>query len=301
MKYSTLQGIIAAIPTPFDENEELALDALAADIEKWNRTRLAGYTVLGTTGEPVSLTTDEKKRVLERARAAIPEEKVMLAGTGEESTRATARLSRFAGDIGCDYAIVLTPHYNRSAFSKSSLVDHYHRVADESGIPVLIYHIPAFTDLDLKPELVSQIAQHPNVAGIKDSSGDVTALQEMRRRCPDDFRILTGAAPALHAAFTVGADGAILADACSAHDLSVNILEAVEDGEVSRARVLQARLAELSGILIGKYGIPGVKALLARQGYSPGPPRRPLTPLTGAETDELVRAFEEAGREPTRS
>ena len=183
-------GIIAAIPTPFDENEELALDALASNIARWNETRLDGYTVLGTTGEFVSLTTDERKAVIERARNVIPESKTMLAGTGEESTRAAAELTRWASEIGCDYAIVVTPHYLRMAFSNDSLPDHYHRVADASRIPVVAYLIPVCTGLDVPPDTVASIAEHPNIVGIKDSSGDVrraatnaTALSPRTSRC----------------------------------------------------------------------------------------------------------------------
>lgn len=293
-----LRGIIAAIPTPFDANEELALDALASDIERWNETRLEGYTVLGTTGEFVSLSTDEKKRVLDRAREGIPDDKVFLAGTGEESTRATAELTGWAGEIGCDYAIVVTPHYARMAFSRDSIPDHFHRVADQSPIPVVVYHIPQCTGVDLPVETVAEIAAHENIAGIKDSSGNVFALQEMRRACPPDFAILTGAAHVLHAALVVGADGAILAEACSAHELCVDLVDAFEAGDIAKARALQQRLASFHRVLIGKYGIAGVKALLETQEFSGGPPRRPLTPLSADAVAELVAAFEEATKEP---
>jgi 4-hydroxy-2-oxoglutarate aldolase len=296
-----LGGIIAAIPTPFDANEELALDALASDITRWNATRLDGYTVLGTTGEFVSLTTDEKKRVIERARSAIPANKTMLAGTGEESTRATVALSRWAGEIGCDYAIVVTPHYARMMFSRDSLRQHYDRVADASPIPIVIYHIPQCTGVDLSPQTVAEIAEHDNVAGIKDSSGNVFALQEMRRLCPADFVILTGGAHVLHAALSVGADGAILAEACSAPELCVELRDAFEAGDLARARALQERLANFNRILIGKYGISGVKALLETQGFSGGPTRSPLTPLSREAVAELVAALELATEEPIAS
>ena len=292
-----LGGIIAAIPTPFDGNEDLALDALTSDIRRWNATRLDGYTVLGTTGEFVSLTTDEKKSVIECARDAIAEDKTMLAGTGEESTREAAELSRWAGEIGCDYAIVVTPHYTRMAFSDDSLPQHFNRVADASSIPVVIYHIPACTGIDLAPETVAEIAEHPNIAGIKDSSGNVYALQQMRHLCPEEFSVLTGAAQVLHAALTVGADGAILAEACSAYDLCADLADAFAAGEIERSRALQERLASFNRILIGKHGIPGVKALLERTGFYGGPCRSPLTSVPAVAVAELVAAFEAATSE----
>jgi 4-hydroxy-2-oxoglutarate aldolase len=286
-----LEGIIAAIPTPFHPDETLNLEALESNVKRWNETGLSGYTVLGTTGEFVSLTLDEKKRVLERAREATPRDKIFLAGTGAESTFETIALTRWAGGLGADYAIVVTPHYNRRAFARESLVSHYHRVADASGIPVVVYHIPACTGLSLEPETIAKIAEHPNVAGIKDSSGDVLALQETRRLCPEDFAVLTGSAQILLAAFAVGAAGAILADACAAWDEPVELQEALAAGEVERARAIQMRLAAFSREVVSLRGIPGVKALLDRMGFYGGPPRLPLLPLPSDAADDLERAL----------
>src|SRR3989304_5515132 len=134
-----LEGIIAAIPTPFHTDETLHLAPPAANLKRGNDPSLSGYTVLGTTGEFVSLTLDEKKRVLERAREATPREKVFIAGTGAESTFETLSLTRWAASLGADYAILVTPHYNRRAFSPQSLVEHYHRVAGASAIPIVGY------------------------------------------------------------------------------------------------------------------------------------------------------------------
>ena len=294
-----LGGILAAIPTPFDANEDLALDALRSNLERWNKSRLQGYTVLGTTGELVSLATEEKKRVLAAAREAIPANRTFVAGTGAESTRETVTNTRDAAEAGADYAIVVTPHYNRFGFSDGALDAHYRRVADESPIPVLLYHIPACTGLALPPETVARIAEHPNVAGIKDSSGDVLALQETRRLAPRGFRVLTGSASGLLAAVTVGADGAILADACVAPDLCIDVFEAARAGDLDRARLLQDRLAALSAILIGVYGVSGVKALLDRIGFYGGPSRSPLS--TPTEAAKALVAALRASRQETLS
>jgi 4-hydroxy-2-oxoglutarate aldolase len=287
-----LEGIIAAIPTPFHADQSLHLDALEANLKRWNDTSLAGYTVLGTTGEFVSLTLDEKKAVLERAREAAVGEKVFLAGTGAESTFETIELTRFAAACGADYAIVVTPHYNRRAFARESLVEHYHRVADASAVPVVVYHIPMCTGLALEPSTVARIAEHPNVAGIKDSSGDAVSLQEMRRLCPEDFAILTGSAPSLLAAFTVGADGAILADACAAWDEPSELQEALATSEIERARGIQMRLARFSKEVVSERGIPGVKALLDRMGFYGGPPRLPLLALAQDAADDVERSYQ---------
>jgi 4-hydroxy-2-oxoglutarate aldolase len=286
-----LGGIIAAIPTPFHPDETLNLEALESNVKRWNDTSLSGFTVLGTTGEFVSLTLDEKKRVLERAREVASREKLFLAGTGAESTFETLALTRFAASIGSDYAILVTPHYNRRSFSSRSLVEHYHRVAEASAIPVVVYHIPACTGLALEPTTVARIAEHPNVAGIKDSSGDVLALQETKRLCPEEFAVLTGSAQILLAASTVGAQGAILADACAAWDEPAELLEALAVGDIDRARAIQMRLARFSRDVVVGYGIPGVKALLDRMGFYGGPPRLPLLPLASDAADDVERAL----------
>ncbi len=287
-----LAGIIAAIPTPFHADQTLNLEALESNVKRWNDTSLAGYTVLGTTGEFVSLTLDEKKAVLETAREATSREKVFLAGTGAESTFETLVLTRWAAAHGADYAIVVTPHYNRRAFARESLVEHYHRIADASAVPIVVYHIPACTGLCLEPAAIAKIAEHPNVAGIKDSSGDVLALQETKRVCPEDFAVLTGSAASLLAAFTVGADGAILADACAAWEEAAEIQEALAASEIERARLLQMRLARFSSEVVSQRGIPGVKALLDRMGFYGGPPRLPLLPLASDAADDMERALQ---------
>jgi 4-hydroxy-tetrahydrodipicolinate synthase len=293
MNRPALEGIIAAIPTPFDASENLELDALESNLKRWNETSLSGYTVLGTTGEFVSLATEEKKKVLARARDAVPRDKVFLAGTGAESTRETIALTRWAGGIGADYAILITPHYNRRSFTPSILVEHYHRVAEESSIPIVVYHIPACTGVALEPSTVARISSHENVAGIKDSSGDVLALQEMKRLCRETFSVLTGSLSILFAAHVVGARGAILADACLVGELCVELRRAFEKRDYDRARALQARLVPFSRTVVNGSGIPGVKALLDRMGFYGGPPRRPLLPVGDDDLPALERAFEE--------
>jgi len=293
MTRSSLRGMIAAIPTPFDAQEDVAIDALASDVAQWADTRLTGLAVLGTTGEFVSLTIDERKIVLERARDAMTAPKTMLAGTGAESTKTTRELSRFAAETGFDYAMVVTPSFLRWMFTEKTILEHYRRVADESAIPILVYHIPGCTGMDLAPDTVSRLAEHENISGIKDSSGDLEALKLLRRVCPADFAILTGAAEILHDALIAGADGAILADACVASDLCVALLDAFESGDHERARSLQTRLAKLSAVLVAECGIPGIKALLERQGLFGGPSRRPLEPLSDNNCRRLFAIFDE--------
>jgi 4-hydroxy-2-oxoglutarate aldolase len=271
-----LNGIIAPVPTAFNENEELALDPLAENLKRWAETRLAGFLLLGSTGEFVYLSTDEKKAVFERARQAIPQDKIMLAGTGCESTRETIALTRWAGNLGVDYALVLNPFYYKSAMSAEILRAHYEEVAEASPVPIVIYNMPLSTQLNMEADLVLELASHPNIVGIKDSAPNVLQVQSVCQSAPEGFSVLTGAASLLLASMTVGASGAILAAANVAYDLSVDCYDACLKGELERARELQGRLVLINQVVTAPFGIGGLKALLDRMGFYGGPPRRPL-------------------------
>ena len=288
-----LRGIIAPVPTPFDEAGELALDELAHNLDRWSKTRLAGFVLLGSTGEFVYLTQEEKKAVFERGRNVIPADKIMLAGTGHESTRETVALTRWAAEIGVDFAMVVTPAYYKKAMKPEILRRHYIEVAEKSPIPVVLYNVPIFTMLNMEADLVAELSAHPNIVGIKDSSGSVLQLQEICSRAPESFSVLTGNASLLLASLTVGAWGAIMAAANVAYDLCVDLQEAFERGDLAEARRLQARLVPLNQAVTMDYGIGGLKALLDRIGYYGGPPRSPLQP-PGTEIQEaLLQVYNE--------
>src|SRR5207244_49266 len=167
-----LDGVFIPVTTPF-RGEDVAPERLQANLQKWNATALAGYVVLGSTGEFPMLSEAERDRILVAAREAIPKTKAFIAGTGTNSTLHTIRQSRRAAEVGADAAIVITPHYFTKGFSQGAAqVRHYLAVADASPIPIMIYNFPLNTGINLEAETVAKIAQHPNVCGIKDSSGD---------------------------------------------------------------------------------------------------------------------------------
>ena len=271
-----LKGIIAPIPTAFDVNEDLALDRYADNIERWSKTRLTGFAVLGSTGEFVYLTEEEKKSVLGRAREGISSDKIMLAGTGCESTRQTVSLTRWAGELGADFAMVVTPAYDKKAMNSDALRAHYLEVAEKSPIPVVLYNVPIFTMLNMGAELPVELASHPNIVGMKDSAGDMLQVQEICRLAPADFSVLTGSGSLLLAALTVGARGAILAVANIAYDLAVHLVDAFEAGDLERATKLQHALVPINKAVTVDFGIAGLKFLLDQAGFYGGPPRTPL-------------------------
>ncbi len=291
-----LKGIIAPIPTAFDDNEELALDRLADNIKRWSETRLAGFAVLGSTGEFVYLTEKEKKAVLGRAREEISSDKIMLAGTGCESTRQTVALTRWAGETGADFAMVVTPAYYKRAMTPDALRAHDLEVAEQSPIPVVLYNVPIFTMLNMGAELAVELASHPNIVGMKDSAGDILQLQEICRLAPTDFSVLTGSGSLLLAALTVGARGAILAVANTAYDLAVELMEAFERGDLERSRKLQHALVPVNKALTIDFGIAGLKFLLDQIGFYGGPARTPLRCLERDAQQKLIEIHSRAAK-----
>ncbi len=290
-----LHGIFPPLTTPFDAAGELALDRFRANIERYNRTRLAGYVVIGSTGESVLLSASEIERVLATAREAAASDKLLIAGTGVESTAETIARTRRAAELGYQVALVKTPYYYKPAMNDAALAEHFLRVADASPIPVLIYSVPQFTGLAVEAPLVARLAEHPNIIGIKESSGNVQRVTQIVHATPSSFQTLVGSAQTLLASISVGAVGGILALACVLPEWCIELYEAAVAGALERARQLQHRLLEPALTLVGRLSIPGVKYAMDRVGYYGGPPRRPLLPLDPAQQLEVERVLDAVG------
>jgi 4-hydroxy-2-oxoglutarate aldolase len=290
---NNLRGVMLPFITPFDENGGVDLSAIRSNIEKWNQAGVGGHVVLGSTGERVHLDERECLKVIEAARGAVPEELAFIVGVGQQSTRATIDEVRGVAEAGADAVLVITPHFYRAEMTQSTLVNHYTAVADASGVPVLLYSVPQFTNVTLQPETIARLSGHENIVGVKDSSGDILNLAEAIRLVPEDFAVLTGNGAALYPALCVGAHGAILAVGCIAPRLSVAIYEAVKAGEHERAREMQQRLTRLTRGISGRYGISGLKAALDMLGYTGGRVRAPLSDASAEARQEISAVLKE--------
>lgn len=288
-----LSGVFPPIVTPF-RNGELDTESLAFNIQKWNETGLAGYVALGSTGEFVHLAPAERDRVIATVREHAAPDKAVIAGTGSLSTEEVIRLTQRAGDLGADAAMVVTPFYYTSQMTDPVLRVHYTAVADASPIPILLYNVPMFTHLNMAVETVTRLAEHPNIIGMKDSSGNVDQLTQIVSGTPDDFVLLSGAAGVLHPALTVGADGGILAVGNVAPELCVEVYDLVQTGDHAAARRRQAILSGLNRA-ISTYGIAGYKAAMDMLGYRGGRPRPPLLPPDEADGPAIRLALTAAG------
>lgn len=283
----SLYGAYAPITTPFDEYGEIAYDKLEENIAKWSRTRLTGLVVLGSNGEGVFLTEAERGKVWEAARAAMPRAKKMIAGTGCESTYATAKLNETAAKAGADAVLVITPNYYRSKMDGPAMVRHYTALAEESTRPVFIYNMPGNTGIDLPPDTILEIAQHPNVIGVKDSSGNVVKMGTVIAAAPSHFRVYAGSASFLYPAIALGAVGGVMALANIAPGLCADLYEFSAAGRHNEARDLQLKLIPLNTAVTSGLGIPALKQGLDWLGFYGGPVRSPLAPLNEAQKTKL--------------
>jgi 4-hydroxy-2-oxoglutarate aldolase len=291
----SLRGAFPPIPTPFDRQGNVALQALVENLERWNQHDLAGYVVLGSNGEAVYLSDDEKRMVWEAARGAIPSDKLLIAGTGAESTRQTIALTRIAAQAGADAALVVTPHYYNPLMTPDSLLPHYRAVADDSPIPILIYNVPKFTNVSLDAATIARAAEHPNIVGEKDTSGNVLLLAETVLLAGPDFQVLAGSAGFLLASLAVGAVGGVMALANIAPEQAIDIYRKFKAGRWEGAADLQRRMIPVNNAVTARYGIAGLKAALDMLGYYGGPVRSPLLDLTDQDRDALRGILVEGG------
>lgn len=275
----TLKGIIPPVPTPFTQTGDVDTDALQKLLQRLE-PEVDGFLILGSNGEAALLTEAERRQVLGAARAIIPKDKPMLVGTGGEATRLVAQRNRDAFDIGADAALVLPPHYYAASLTEPVLQAHYETLADESPLPLMLYNFPGVTKLALSPALTAELAQHENIVGLKDSSGNVAALTETMSRIPEAFQVMTGNAPTFLAALALGARGGILAVANVAARPYRKLYDAFHAGDLETARALQFRLNPLAQAVTTRFGIPGLKAAMKLQGLDAGYPRAPLRELT---------------------
>ncbi len=288
-------GIFPPIPTPFDGDGQVDLDALRANIARWNDTGLAGYVVLGSNGEAPLLDADESTALVRAVREAMAPGMRLIAGAGRESTRDTMNACHVAADADAGAVLVITPWYYNRAMSGDALRAHFEAVADASPIPVLLYNMPANTGVNIPVATVAQLAPHPNIVGIKDSSGNIGQLSAILRSTPDDFAVMVGNTGAFLPGMLLGATGGILALANVAARQTVALYQAALAGRLDEARALNDQLVPVGVAVTATYGIAGLKAALDVLGYAGGQPRPPLLPASAEAMKDIRRILEIAG------
>lgn len=291
----SLAGIFPPVPTPFKDNGDVDYAHLQSNLERLNHEPLRGYVMGGSNGEFTSLTNDEKLKVVRLARAVAPDNRLIIAGSGMESTRATIELTLQMAEAGANAALVVTPGYFKARMTVEALVAHYRQVADASPIPVILYSVPANTGVDLPAAAVAKLAAHPNIIGLKDSGGDIAKIGQMVHETPPEFQILAGSAGFFLAALALGGVGGVMATANIAAALLHELYTAFRAGNLEAARAVQLPLIAVNAAVTARYGVAGLKAAMDMLGYYGGPPRPPLLPLTEDEKATLRGTLVKAG------
>ncbi|RMG16597.1 MAG: dihydrodipicolinate synthase family protein [Bacteroidetes bacterium] len=289
-----LTGIFPPMITPFRADETLDTEAHIYNVQQWYKVQLGGYVVLGSNSEAVFLNESEKLQLVELTVAhAAPGRKVIV-GSGMESTRESIHLTRAAAALGAHAALVITPHYYGSSMSPLALVQHYYRLADASSIPILIYHVAKFTHLQLTPSTVEQLARHPNIIGMKDSSGSIPQLIQYQQVVEKDFQLLAGTASVWYPALCLGVKGAVMALANCAPDPCVQVQQAFLQGELQQAEDCYRQLFPLNQAVTATYGIAGLKYACELCGYRAGRVRSPLLPLREEDKKQIEHILKTA-------
>jgi 4-hydroxy-2-oxoglutarate aldolase len=287
-----LKGIVPPLVTPFDEAGAVQHSSFERNFDRYIEAGIEGFLVLGSNGESVFLEHDEKLKLIESARKRVPSSMMLLAGTGLETTAGTIRLCKEAADRGVDAVLVKTPFFYKARMTHDVFLAHYTAVADASPVPVVIYNVPVFTGISIEAPTVIALSHHPNIAGIKESSGNVTLIQDILWNTDRAaFSLVVGAAATLFLNMMSGARGGIIALACAAPRICVELYKAHAGGNVSRARSIQRVMSAAAQSVTGKYGIPGLKAAMALEGFESGFPRRPLLPLDAEGKRDLEQIF----------
>lgn len=278
-----IKGVIPPMITPFKENGDVDYQSHVSNIELWNNDNLAGYLVLGSNSETVYLNEEEKLELVRLTVETAKKDRLILVGSGMESTRETIKLTNKAAKLGAHAALILTPFYYGGKMNDEALVKYFTEVADNADIPVLIYNVTKFTHVNISANAVEILSRHPNIIGMKDSSGDIPQLVKFKSVIPESFNLMVGTASAWYPALTLGVSAGIMALAnCSPNECAM-VQEKYENGDFEGAREIYERVFPVNAAVTGTFGIAGLKYACSLLGYEGGYVRKPLLELKEEE------------------
>lgn len=291
-----IKGVIPPMITPFKPNGDVDYEMFVRNIERWNRDELCGYLVLGSNSETVYLTEDEKLKLMELTVNYANSDRLILAGTGMESTKETISLTEKAAKMGVKAALILTPFYYGSKMNDEALIKYYTTVAENVSIPVLIYNVTKFTHVNISAEAVRVLSRHPNIIGMKDSSGDIPQLVKFKGVVPEDFNLMVGTASAWYPALTLGVEAGIMALANCSPNECAKVQKLYDQDRYIEAKEEYQRLFPVNAAVTNTYGVAGLKHACTMLGYEGGFVREPLLELKSTEKDRIAEIISEAKR-----
>jgi 4-hydroxy-2-oxoglutarate aldolase len=287
-----LQGMFASAATPFDHSGALYRAKIQHNFEKWCRTSLAGFVIGGMTGEGPLLEAHEKIDVLRLAVPVVPAGRLVIVDVSAEGVQAAANLAKLAAEGGAHAVISVAPHQFRNMMYGSEAQTLYFRaLADRSPVPVVVHNSPQVTGVDLLPETIGRLTEHPNITGLVESGTPPGRIRQIRQAAPKEFGVLAGTESQVWESLKEGANGALLAFACAAPYATIAIWEAHRTREDEAGIDWQGRIAHPSLLVTDVYGVPGLKHAMDVNGYYGGPPRLPFVPVGQAARDEIEDAF----------
>jgi 4-hydroxy-2-oxoglutarate aldolase len=281
------------VPTPFDPaTGDIDLGALRTQLTRLTSARLAGALVLGSNAEAGLLDESEADAIVDTARAIVPTDRLLLVGTGRESTRATIAACRRAGALGADVVLVRPPSFFKSQMTHEALLAHYTAVADASPVPVMLYNVPGMAGFSLPLNTVQALSVHSNVIGMKETSSDLERHAQYVE-AGSSFAVLSGWAPVAYPAWMIGARGAIIAVANILPDVCATLWDHFQAGRHDDARALHHRLLPIARLVSSVHGVAGLKCALGELGFPGGPVRSPLQPISPKAADDIRVALKE--------
>lgn len=288
-----LHGVFPPVVTNFDAAGDIAPIPFRENLRRWIETPIDGIVLFGSNGEGALLDEEEKARLTGFARDVVPAGYLLIAGASGESTRSTIRQAKLLAAAGADVVLVHPPAYFGPYITVAAMMDHFRALADASPVPVLLYHIPKYTKVTLEAGFVGELMRHPNVAGLKDSSGDMKRFADFTNACGKDCRLFVGNGALLYTALELGAAGGILGVANIAPALCAEVVRHFREGRPQEAGRIQGLLTPMHRDIVAAHGAVGCKAALDLLGWAGGPPRPPLRALGERERQQVARVMQE--------
>ncbi|TCI69278.1 4-hydroxy-tetrahydrodipicolinate synthase [Exiguobacterium sp. SH0S7] len=284
-------GVATALATPFQTDGQLNLTAWEALIEDQIKEGVNGLVVGGTTGEGMTITDEEFETLLTKAIEVAAGRAVIIAGTGSNNTALSITKTKRAAELGAEMAMVVTPYYNKS--TQAGLIAHFTAIADASPIPLMLYNVPSRTGVALDPATVGELAEHPQIAALKEASGDISVMAQMMAHLPEGFPVYCGNDDQILPYMAWGAQGVVSVLSNVYPGATVALAEALLAGDLETARTWQIRLLPVIDELFAEVNPIPVKAALNARGFEFGSPRLPLVPMSATAEARLLSAMEQ--------
>lgn len=293
MKKTIFQGMATAMVTPMDAQGDIDYDAMGRFIDWQIDSGINALVVMGTTGENATIEPEDQTAVIrytvERAAGRIP----VIAGTGTNNTEHVLRNTREACRVGADAVLVVTPYYNKA--TQNGLIKHFYTVADASTVPVIVYNVPGRTGVNIQPKTLAALAEHPNIAGVKEASGNMAQMVEMAAVCGDKMDIYSGEDALTVPMMAMGAKGTISVLSNVVPRESVAMTDACLAGDYKTAAAWQCRLLPLINALFSEVNPIPAKAAVSAMGFGEDSLRLPLTPMEDATRCKLYEEMRKLG------